>query len=122
MKKSQKNDTPSSAKEYRERLLEKWAKEANAQEYYKQYVRFDKRMKYKRIAIIVMSVMMAIMMILTFFFPALVWFVWMFIVFTLFETLDMRIDQLWSLRMVDDILEKYNIKEMKEMFNGELNH
>lgn len=122
MKKNQKTDTPSSAKEYRENLLKQWAEEADMLETYERYIKFDKSVNRKRIVIIVMSVIMAIMMALTFFFPTLVWFVWMFIVFTLFETLDMRIDQLWALRMTDIILDEHQLKQAKELINGKLNN
>lgn len=122
MKKNQKTDTPSSAKEYRESLLKQWAEETDMLETYERYIKFDKSVSRKRIVIIVMSVIMAIMMALTFFFPALVWFVWMFIVFTLFETLDMRIDQLWALRMTDIILDEHQLKQAKELINGKLNN
>ena len=122
MKKNQKTDTPSSAKEYRENLLKQWAEETDMLETYERYIKFDKSVSRKRIVIIVMSVIMAIMMALTFFFPALVWFVWMFIVFTLFETLDMRIDQLWALRMTDIILDEHQLKQAKELINGKLNN
>lgn len=122
MKKNQETDTPSNMKEYREGILREWAEEADALEVYERYIKFDKSVNRKRIAIIVLSVMMAIMMILTLFFPALVWFVWMFIVFTLFETVDMRIDQLWALRMVDNILDEHKFKKVKELINGKLNN
>ena len=122
MKKNQKTDTPSSAKEYRENLLKQWAEETDMLETYERYIKFDKSVNRKRTVIIVMSVIMAIMMALTFFFPALVWFVWMFIVFTLFETLDMRIDQLWALRMTDIILDEHQLKQAKELINGKLNN
>lgn len=122
MKKNQKTDTPSSAKEYRESLLKQWAEETDMLETYERYIKFDKSVNRKKIVIIVMSVIMAIMMTLTFFFPALVWFVWMFIVFTLFETLDMRIDQLWALRMTDIILDEHQLKQAKELINGKLNN
>lgn len=122
MKKNQKTDTPSSAKEYRKSLLKQWAEETDMLETYERYIKFDKSVNRKRIVIIVMSVIMAIMMTLTFFFPALVWFVWMFIVFTLFETLDMRIDQLWALRMIDIILDEHQLKQAKELINGKLNN
>lgn len=118
MKKSQKTDTHFN----RENILKKWAEEADALEAYERYIKFDRSANRKRIVIIVMSVIMAIMMVLTFFFPALVWFVWMFIVFTLFEALDMRIDQLWALRMVDNILDEHQLKQLKEMLNGKLNN
>ena len=122
MKKNQKTDTPSSAKEYRESLLKQWAEETDMLETYERYIKFDKSVSRKRIVIIVMSVIMAIMMALTFSFPTLVWFVWMFIVFTLFETLDMRIDQLWALRMTDIILDEHQLKQAKELINGKLNN
>lgn len=122
MKKSQKTDTHFNPKEYRENLLKEWAEEADVLEAYERHIKFDKSVNRKRIVIIVMSVIMAIMMILTFFFPALVWFVWMFIIFTLFETLDMRIDQLWALRMADIILDEHQSKQAKEILNGKLNN
>ena len=118
MKKNQKTDTHFN----REGLLKKWAEEADALESYERYIKLDKSANRKRIAVIVMSVIMAIMMTLTFFFPTLVWFVWMFIVFTLFETVDMRIDQLWALRMVDNILDEHQFKKVKELVNGKLNN
>ena len=118
MKKNQKTDTHFN----REDLLKKWAEEADALESYERYIKFDKSANRKRIAVMVMSVMMAIAMALTFFFPALVWFVWMFIVFMLFETVDMRIDQLWALRMVDNILDEHQLKKIKELLNGKLSN
>lgn len=121
MKKNQETDTPSNMKEYREDILREWAKDADMLECYERYIKFDRSANRKKIAVIVMSVIMAVLMIITLFFPDLVWFVWMLVIFSLFETLDMRIDQLWALRMVDNILDEHQLKKIKEVTNGKLN-
>lgn len=118
MKKSQKNDTHFN----REDLLKEWAEEADALEAYEHHIKLDKGINRKKIAVIVMCVIMSVLMILSLFFPMLVWLVQPFILFMLFESLDMRIDQLWALRMVDNILDEHQLKQVKELLNGKLNN
>lgn len=120
MKKNRKTDTPFNTKEQREDILREWAKETDMLECYKRYLKFDQSANRKKIVLIVMSVIMVVLMIMTLFFPSLVWFVWTLVIFSLFETLDMRIDQLWALRMVDNILGEYQLKK-KEEKNGKSN-
>ena len=118
MKKSQKTDTHFN----RENLLKEWAEEADALESYERYIKFDRSVNRKKIVIIVMCVIMSMLMILSLFFPIFIWVVQPFILFMLFESLDMRIDQLWALRMVDNILDEHQLKQVKELLNGKLNN